>query len=158
MAGFYLHATSGEIATYNGNKTMLQVQAAANDRVRISGWTASFKGTSATDAPVLVQLLRQTTAGTGLQTGVSGTNISKKNVDDSATIQTAVLFGAASGANTGEPTASDILDTQEVHPQTGVRIFYPSGQELYLTNSQRLGIRILDTMAHTCVVDADIEE
>src|SRR6266702_558711 len=102
MAAFYLHATSGEVPTGNGAKTMLQVQAAANDRIRVLGWSVAFKGTSATDAPLIVQLMRQSTAGTGLQTGVAGTNISKKNVDDSPTIQTAILFGKASGLNTAE--------------------------------------------------------
>lgn len=152
MAAIYLHATSGEVAIANG-KTVLQVVAAANDRLRISGWGISFKGTSATDVPVLVTMLRQTTAGT-MSSGTAGTNISKKNNGDPETVQTTVQVNA-----TVEPTPGDIIENFEVHPQTGVYKYYPSGQELIIPNGGRLGFKVTSAaLTYNCTVEADIEE
>lgn len=152
MADLYLHATSGEVAIANG-KTILQVVAAANDRIRVSGWGISFKGTSATDPPVLVTVLRQTTAGT-MTGGTTGTNISKKNNGDPETIQTTVQINA-----TAEPTAGDTIENFEVHPQTGFYKFYPQGQEIIVPNGGRLGFKVTSaTLTYNCTVEADIEE
>ncbi len=152
MAGIYLHATSGEVAIANG-KTILQVVAAANDRIRISGWGISIKGTSATDVPVLVQLLRQTTAGT-MSAGSAGTNISKKNNSDTETVQTTVQINA-----TAEPTPGDIIESFELHPQTGTYKFFPSQQEVIVPNGGRLGVKVTSAaLTYSCVCDMDIEE
>lgn len=152
MAGIQLHATSGEVAAGNG-KTILQVVAAANDRIKISGWGIAFKGTSATDIPILVTLLRQTTAGT-MSAGGAGTNISKKNNSDTETVQTTTQINA-----TVEPTSGDIIENFEVHPQTGVYKFYPAGQEVIVPNGGRLAIKVTSAaLTYSCTAEMDIEE
>jgi hypothetical protein len=152
MAGLYLHATSGEVAAANG-KTVIQVVAAANDRIKISGWGVSFKGTSATDVPILVTLLRQTTAGT-MSAGSAGVNISKKNNGDPETVQTTVQVNA-----TVEPTGGDVIENVEVHPQTGFYKYYPSGQEIIVPNGGRLAVKVTSAaLTYSTVADLDIEE
>lgn len=152
MAALNLHATSGEVAIGNG-KTILQIVAAANDRLRLQGWGISIKGTSATDPPVLVQVVRQTTAGT-MSAGVAGTNITKKNDADPETVQTTVQVNA-----TVEPTTTNIIESFEVHPQTGYRVFYPAGQEIIIPNGERLGFKVTSaTLTYNCTVEADLEE
>src|SRR5205085_9677055 len=86
MAGVLLRASSGEQAIANG-KTLLQVVAAAGHRVRVQGRGITIKGTSATDPPVLVQLVRQTTAGT-MTAGTAGTHLPRKTDTDAKTTQT----------------------------------------------------------------------
>lgn len=151
MAGLKFHASSGEQAIANG-KTLLQVVAAANDRLKISGWGVSFKGTSATDIPVLCQLIRQTTAGT-MSAGTAGTNISKKNNGDPETLQTTVQVNA-----TAEPTPGDIIDDFECHPQSG--FFKPAqpGDEWIIPNGGRLGIKVTSALTYPAVAVMDGEE
>lgn len=152
MADVFLHATSGEQAIANG-KTILQVVAASNHRVKVQGWGISIKGTSATDPPVLVQVLRQTTAGT-MTAGSAGTDISLKNKADDETIQTTVQKNA-----TAEPTSGDIIESFEVHPQTGYRVFYPMGQEVIIPGGGRLGFKVTSaTLTYSCTVECDMEE
>ena len=57
MAGVRVGINSGPVAA-STLKTVLQVVAAANHRVVVKGWGVSFQGTSATDAPVLVSVVR----------------------------------------------------------------------------------------------------
>ena len=151
MADVLLSVNSGEVAMGNP-KTNLQIVAAANHRTKIQGWGIAIKGTSATDAPVFVELLRQTTAGT-MTAGVAGTNISKKNSGDDEVIQTTTQVNA-----TVEPTAGDILERFEVHPQTGYRTFYPLGQELIIPGGARLGFRVTTALTYSATFSADIEE
>jgi hypothetical protein len=152
MAGILLAATSGEQAIANG-KTLLQVVAAAGHRVTVQGWSISIKGTSATDPPVLVQLVRQTTAGT-MSAGTTGTNISKKNDTDAETIQTTTRVNA-----TVEPTTTDVVESFEVHPQTGYRVFYPMGQEITIPNGERLGIKVTSaTLTYSATANMDLVE
>lgn len=148
MAGLYLHHSSGEVAIGNG-KTISQIVAATNDRLKVSGWGISIKGTSATDPPVLVQIVRQTTAGT-----MSAGNIAKKNDGDPETIQTTTLVNA-----TAEPTTGAVVESFEVHPQTGYYKFYPMGQEIIIPNGERLGFKVTSaTLTYNCTVEVDIEE
>jgi len=155
MAALYLHATSGEVAMQiTTRRTILQIKAAANDRLRISGWGVSFKGTSVSDAPVLVTVLRQSTAGTGL-TDVTATNLAKKNDGDPETIQTIILQGIGSG----EPTAGALIENFEVHPQMGYRVWYPQGQEIIVPNGERLGFCITTaSLTYACDFEVDLEE
>jgi hypothetical protein len=152
MADLYFHATSGEVAIANG-KTILQLVAAAAHRIRLSGWGISFKGTSATDVPILIQVLRQTTAGT-MTAGTTGANISKKNNIDPETLQSTVQVNA-----TVEPTPGDIIESFEVHPQTGMYKFYPSGQEIIVPNGGRLGFKVTSAaLTYLATVELDAEE
>lgn len=130
MADLFGSAVTAEIALSAATaKTILQLIAPTNHRVKILGWGVSFDGTSASAEPVVVRLLRQTTAGTV-------TSLTPKQTRTAAeTIQS-----TASHTATAEPTAGDVLDIQNVHPQGSH--FWPMtpGQEIVVGGGGRIGI------------------
>lgn len=92
------------ITSGTARKTLIQIAAGAQDKVTFISFSFSFDGTSATAAPVLIELARQTTAGTG---GVSGTI--KKNNEDSGTSAGTLLTGPTGATWTAEPTTTDVI-------------------------------------------------
>ena len=124
-------AQTAEVAlTAATAKTVIQLVAAANHRVAVLGWGVFFDGTSVTAEPVQVRLLRQTTAGTA-------SALTPVALDGSVgeTIQTTAQHTA-----TAEPTAGNVVDVAEVHPQQGYEVIYPLGQEVILAGGGRVGI------------------
>lgn len=131
MAGILCSAITAEISTGTSAKTLLQLVAATNQRVKVLRWGVSFDGISPTAAPILVRLLRQSTAGTmsALTPVMLGIG--------SESLQTTAQHTA-----TAEPTAGNVLDTIEVHPQTGFEIVLPLGQEILIPGGGRLGLEV----------------
>lgn len=124
-------AQTAEVAlTAATAKTVIQLVAASNHRVAVLGWGVFFDGTSVTAEPVQVRLLRQTTAGTA-------SALTPVALDGSVgeTIQTTAQHTA-----TVEPTAGNVVDVAEVHPQQGYEVIYPLGQEVILAGGGRVGI------------------
>ena len=134
MSGVLLAAVpTAEIAlTATTTRTVLQLVAAAQHRVKVSGWGIAFDGTSTTAEPVQVEVVRQTSAGT-----MTALTIVKINESDAETIQTTAQHSATST----EPTTTDIIDAMEVHPQQGFEKLLPLGQEFIIKGGNRLAIR-----------------
>jgi hypothetical protein len=123
MAGIIATATTAEVAlTAATAKTVLQVICAANHMIKIKAWSVFFDGVSVTAEPVQVRLLRQTNNGTGTTNTPRLTN----------PLITATLQTTAKDTYTVEPTAGNVIDTIEVHPQTGFRDVLPFGDEYYV--------------------------
>lgn len=142
-------ANTSEIAlTANTAKTVLQIKAAANHRVKLLSWGVSFDGTVASNQPVVVELLRQTTAGTA-------TTLTPVKLDESLgeTLQT-----TASHTATAEPTAGNVLSRVDVHPQGGYEFIFPIGQEIILAGNGRLGIRCTAPEAVNVIGKMQFEE
>lgn len=149
MAGVRLAAVTGEIATGTSTKTILQLVAAANHRVVVREIRASFKGVSASATPVLVEVLRQTTAGT-----MSALSPVKLNSADDETLQTTAQHTA-----TAEPTAGDVVLAAEVHPQGGLFAWVaPFGGELVVPGGERLGLRVTAGATVNCIAMMSVEE
>jgi hypothetical protein len=150
MAGLRWRASSGEEAlTAATAETVLQIVAAANHRVKITEYSISFKGTSATDTPVFCRILRQTGAGTS-----SAGTIAKDNPGDDETLQTTTRVDF-----TAEPASDDaVIDEFEVHPQTGAKVFMPLGQEIIVAGGGRVGFKFTAAQAQTVVVGVAGEE
>lgn len=128
------------MVTNTAIKTILQLVAATNQRVKINEWDVAFNGTSNTGAPILVEVLRQTSAGTGL----SALTLAKKNASDQETLQTTGLFGILAAVNTAEPTdagASAIIFDEFVHPQQGYAWRARFGDDLRIQGGTRMGLR-----------------
>lgn len=136
MAGNFCRVQyDGEIATAAAGtpKTVLMIQAAANIGLRILDWSIAFEGVDAAAEPVLVELRKFTTATAGTSGGAA--NVTKLN-GRAETPQ----FTATRGY-TAEPTvASDVIDRQKVHPQTGVEFRWPC--EVLLAGGEKLAIRV----------------
>lgn len=147
MAGILISACPGEITSGTSAKTVLQVVAASNHRVKIKRWGLTCKGVVSTDPPVLVRLLRQSTAGT--MTALTP----KKLGDYTETVQTTAQHTA-----TGEPTAGDVLAIREVHPQAGYYEILPFGDEIVIPGGGRVGIEVTATVSISVVPEIVLEE
>jgi hypothetical protein len=159
MAGLLARVNSGELSVPGTTNpvTMLQIKSAANHRVKIIGVSVSFKGTVSNEPPLLVQVLRQSDAGTD---GVPITCY-KNNESDQETIQTY----AQKGTFYIEPSEGNILYSIDVHPQGGWQIMFPYGQEIILPGSTAttyyLGIRVISSTSNSaisCIAQLDFEE
>jgi len=130
MAGLLCIAQTTEVALTSATlKTVLQIVAPTHQRLKIKRWGVFFDGTSATDAPVEVRLRRQTDAGTmSALTPV-------KQVAGSETVQTTAQHTA-----TAEPTGGDVIDTAEVHPQSGYEAVIPFDMPIEVPGGGRIAI------------------
>ena len=115
-------------------KTALQVATPATTRIKVVGFSVSFNSVTAADAPAVVDLLRQTTTGTG------GTAATLSPLDDLAPVSACSgLYDIA----TLEPTAGAILWSGYVTPFGGLFVYnYAEGEEPVLDISTRIGIRV----------------
>ena len=132
MAGVGFKAVTAEISTGTSKKTLLQVVAAANHAVMLNEISISFKGTVNTNAPILVEIARQTTAGT-----MSSLTPSKDHDDSDETLQVTAQHTA-----TAEPTEGDVIMRELVHPQTGFIWQAPFGKDIKIGGGDRLGIAV----------------
>lgn len=119
-------------------------------RAKLVEWTVSFDGTNASAAPVLIQLNRQTTAGTG---GVANTMAPR----DSSEVATAAnagftaLTGPLAATWTAEPTAGTVIFNDRFTPVgLGPAWQYPPGREFYIPANTRLAIVITAAVAVGC--------
>lgn len=149
MSDMKLSVTSGEVALVNGvAKTVLQIKAATNQRIKASGITVSFKGVDPTNAPVRVKVQRTTTDG-------ASTSVTPKKKDPAM----AEAIQTTAGANfTTEPTPGDVLEDIEIHPQTGMKWYYPMGDEIKVPGGGRLAIECTAPQVQTVAASMDIEE
>ncbi len=128
-------------------ETVLQLVAAANHRVKVKEWGVFFDGVSVTAEPVLVEIVRQSTAGTS-------SALTPVKVDDSLpeTLQT-----TARDKVTVEPTTGDVLDAVQVHPQQGWKEV--DSDYIYIVGGgDRLGIRVTAPAAVNCKASMKFEE
>lgn len=147
MAGILCMAVTAEVATGTSEKTVLQLAAPANQRVKLLRWGISFDGVSPVAEPIIVRLLRQTTAGT--MTSLTPVALG---------VVTETLQATAQHTATVEPTAGAVLDRVEVHPQTGFEVIFPLGQEVLIPGGGRLGIEVLSAASVNAVAKLMYEE
>ena len=132
MAGIFCAAATAEIALSAATaKTVLQITAPSNQRLRVRRYSVAFDGVSATAEPVQVRVLRQTSTGT--MTSLTPVKLSA----GSESVNTTAAHTA-----TAEPTASDVLDAFECHPQSGFDVVLPMDMPLEVPGGTRLGIEV----------------
>lgn len=143
MSGLRWTITTTEIACpANAAKTVLQIiSPSSHHRMLGLGWGVYFDSTSVQAQPAQVRLLRQTTVGT--MTGLSPVKDDKGMPE---TIQASAAFNA-----TAEPTAGNVLQRKEVHPQAGYEFLWPLGKELPIGGGEQIGIEVtaVDTVNAT---------
>lgn len=113
-------------------KTALQVKAPTNQRVAIRQISVSFDGASNTAIPVIVKVIRETSAGT---TSTPTATIKNKDNDITTAIQSTVLDGF-----TVEPSSTDQHWIGHIHPQAGIIYPLPLPGEIILAGGGRLGV------------------
>jgi hypothetical protein len=141
MAGLRCAVTfSGIGGVSSAYKTLIQLAAPANQRVKVAAVRLACEGTVTTDPPVMVQYLRQTSAGSSTGTGAPAPV--KLDADLSESIQTTATTGPTSGAwTTSEPTAGDVLYQDAIHPQGRIPEVWIL-PEIWIPAGGRLGIRV----------------
>jgi hypothetical protein len=140
MAGLVCIAQTTEVALAAATaKTVLQIVAPANQRLHIKRWGVFFDGVSSTAEPVQVRLLRQTTAGT--MSALTPVMLCA----GSETVQTTAQHTA-----TVEPTAGNVLDIAEVHPQSGYEVVIPFDQVIEVPGGGRLGLEVTAPAVVNC--------
>ncbi len=143
MADLRFAAQTAQITTTTSTKTLLQIVAASNQRIKTSEWSCSFQGTSNTATPIQVDIVRQTSAGT-----MSALTLQLEDNDLQETIQSSAQTNA-----TVEPTDSGaILATENIHPQQGQLWQSPFAGEYKLKGGTRLGLRTVTPGASVSAV------
>lgn len=129
--------------------TMGQLVAGTNRRVKVLGISITFNGTVNTDAPVLVEALRQSTAGTS--------SICTPSKIDPSMVESLITSGLQ-GFSGAEPTAGDVVDAWYVHPQAGFINPLPLSQEHKIGGGGRFGVRVTATNSVLCTLSIRFEE
>lgn len=146
MAALDLIANSGaqSIAAATA-KTVLQLTAPTNQRLRVKGFSVTVAGVVPID--LTVRVLRQTTAGT------SGTAVTPTKVEPAAaeTIQSTAATNFSA-----EPTAGSVLMYKKLQGSYEVKL--PFGQEWPVAGGGRIGFECTSVTAATVAVEALYEE
>lgn len=130
------------VSTGTSAKTLIQLVAAANHAIQVVELGIGFHGTNNTHEPILVELVRQTDAGTmSALTPVAGDDAVDETLDTSA-----------QHTATAEPTGTDVLRAWTVHPQTGLVYQAHDLAPIVVPASGRLGLRV--TAANAVNADA----
>lgn len=122
--------------TASPGKTIAQVTNPSTQRFKPVEMTFSFDGVTATAVPVVVRLVRQTTAGT--PSGNTTPTPIQSDPGGPAALQTLVVAGAA--AWTAEPTVTDVLWQIRFAPTIGMPYQWPLGREDSIAASGRMGL------------------
>lgn len=120
-------------------KTLVQLKAATNVRVKVTGFTVGFAGISGTDGPVLVRLIKTTTDGTG----TSATLVKLRPGTDETLQTTGTHSHSAEGSN------GDVVWEDRVHPQSSKAVFFPLGLEVDMAGGSRLALKCNAPQAQT---------
>jgi hypothetical protein len=124
-------------------KTVLQLITGATRKVWIKEAGISFKSITATDVPVLVQLRRQSTAGTA--TAIASANVAPDVEGHPAAISTASENASA------EPTTGVIVKEWYITPIGGVLVYQlPLGDEIEMAVSSWLGLVVTAPQSESC--------
>jgi hypothetical protein len=120
-AGYVVQATADIALSAATPKTCINVIAAANGMISVTGLSASFDGVSATAEPCTVELCYSTQATAGTP-GSSPTPVQVRGAARTVQSGGAINYSA-------EPTVLTVFHTWLVHPQSGITIQYPFGRE-----------------------------
>lgn len=149
------HTAAGvvtEISTLTGLATMLQVATPSTTSITILGWGISFKGVAAADIPGMCYLMDSDAAMTGATSltpdAYNAAALDVVSLCVGGTGSTAVNDGSVTE---GTITASRLLDSQEVHPQSGYGVWFPADNRPYVNVSRFLRIRVNFAVAISCL-------
>lgn len=131
-------------------ETMLQLVAATNWLVAVNGYGIGGRGTSNTDTPGFIEVIPQTSAGTG-----SAGDVVKKGTYAEALQTTSIDTFTAEPTDGGDATR---IRAHTVHPQAALDIRDAYTQEIMIGTAGRLGFRGTFGQAQTVDFYVDFEE
>lgn len=149
MAGVFFTVSTPAITTGTSKKTLLQIVAATNQRIRVHRITVGFQSTANNEAPPLVQLAAQTTAGT-----LTAITPVKVNTVDTETLQSTANYSSGST----EPNTAASMEVRPVHSQTTDIFEFGSIGGLPIAGGLKLGVCVTATTSTTAYAHALCEE
>ena len=133
---FYVDLVSTPV-TASTAKTIVQIAAPTNQRVKVTGYSFFLDGATSTNAPAQIRILRQTTAGTSL---VAATPVIIEN-ELTETVQSTCQIGSQTTQT--EPTAGTVLKTIAIPQYNGMyEVFMPFDQPIIIGGGTRLGFEL----------------
>lgn len=129
MALYTVHMRARQL-TGTTVQTLVQVTSPSGGFCYVVGWGISFEGVTAANEPVLVDLLRQTTAGTA-------SSFTPVELNEGAR----AASSTAQNTFTAEPTAGDILHPEYVDPEGAFSVIYEERLRPVFSNGGRVGLR-----------------
>lgn len=114
-------------------KTLLELTAAAAQRLDITEWWVEFDGTSSSAEPAVVEVLRKTATITG---AASPPSPRLKDPADGTPAYTVKHNASAEG------TDGDVLYRHEVHPTGGKHVIFSAGDEIKVPLSGIIAIAV----------------
>lgn len=131
MASLYVATVDAIALAAATAKTVLELATPSTVRATLVQWWVEFDGTTSTNSPVKVDIMR----GSATITGTAYTAL--KYSDFSPTALTTVKH-----TGTAEGTPTDLLEVHRIPPTSGVFIQYPLGREIQIPVSSFLRIRL----------------
>lgn len=152
MADLNYQVATGETSITSTAKTVVTITAPANQRVKIKGIEIFGKGTSNTDTPVKVELMTYASITGGTAGSVT---TSKLDGDLAETVQSTIA-----GNYTAEPTYTTGVTVRvwEVHPQTGLAVYFPLHDEIKLKGGNGFALRLTSNQNETMSANVICEE
>lgn len=150
MAGIYFVTQQAAIAlTAATAKSVMEVIAAANTRVRVSRIEVTVYGAASGTANAKVEVNRVSNDGTW-----TSATVTKRNETDSETLQTTSKHTA-----TVEPTTSTVLDVGYCSSIQGTATFlYTENNPMYVKGGSYLGVRVTSPATASCTIRIEGEE
>jgi hypothetical protein len=152
MADLNVQCSAGEASITSTAKTVIAVTAPTNQRLRVKGIEVFGKGTANTDTPVKVELIKASSISGGTAGSVTTTPL---DPDYAETPQ-----ATYAGNYSAEPTYSGntTVRTWEVHPQTGLAIYFPMHDEIKIAGGKAFALRLTSNQNETMAVNVIVEE
>lgn len=139
---------SGQAVAAATIETLIQLLSVANHRVAVLGYGLGGRGTSNTEEPGVVEIVRQTTAGTA-------SALLARRLQDTLT---ETILTTAQEIFTAEPTPGDLLRIHTLHPQAAFDIRDAFSREIIIGGAGRVGFRVTFAQAQTLDAYIDFEE
>jgi hypothetical protein len=136
MAGLRFIATGiRTTVAASATRTLLQLIAPTNQKIRIEKIVVRGYGLAAADPPAEIQIALQTTAGTSV-----AVTLKKVKTSDPETLQSSAL-STFSGA---EPTTTTVKDADGMHPQSRNTFIWPPDRPLFLEGNEKIGVIVVN--------------
>lgn len=136
-----------EVATGAVLKTVLQLATPSTTRIRVAGWGISFDGVEPTDPAGVVELIDVSVAATV-------TTLTPELYGQGAAVSLCIGGTALTGylaTAEGAVSGSNLLDAEQVHPQTGYSVLLPERLWPTVDVSRFLRIRTLFSVTINCI-------
>lgn len=152
MAALQFNVSCQEGSFTSTAKSAFTVTAPTNQRVKWKGVEIFGKGTSNTDTPCRIELMTYAS----ISGGTAATVVSSKNDGDMGeTLQSVIA-----GNYTAEPTYTTGVTFRvwEVHPQTGLVVYFPLHDEPVAKGGTGFALRVTTNQAETLSINGIFEE